>query len=383
MGFLVSTDSCGEYAFYLGDYTPLKDGEWNKYHIDMNNILENCNLNRFSFMNYKDPYQELSIKNFFVASYEDANTPLSNENIKYECEILLSMIKVFDENQQIYWEDVSENVENILYQPNRILAYDIRPGGFLSFKAPENYFSPTLIEMEVLTSHTHWTIELLDSSNNIINTVTIDDENLSMNSWTTIKKEFDREASKEDLLRSFKIYHDSKNSENFLIRYLSFHPFSPPIETSIEGDESCCEVKYCDCEVVYETIYIDEDDDISNYENEDDINKEKETDEKENNNKDKEISEKDNNSKDEEQGNENGESTETNKSNINNNETDNKNKEDNYKEIDNNEANDNTNEIDNTNKREYTDDNDNYKNGEIQKRSLLKRIGSFLNNLNI
>jgi len=60
------------------------------------------------------------------------------------------MIKVFDENQQIYWEDVSENVENILYQPNRILAYDIRPGGFLSFKAPENYFSPTLIEMEVL-----------------------------------------------------------------------------------------------------------------------------------------------------------------------------------------------------------------------------------------
>jgi len=34
----------------------------------MNNILENCNLNRFSFMNYKDPYQELSIKNFFVAS---------------------------------------------------------------------------------------------------------------------------------------------------------------------------------------------------------------------------------------------------------------------------------------------------------------------------
>jgi len=37
MGFLVSTDSCGEYAFYLGDYTPLKDVNINIRKIIINN----------------------------------------------------------------------------------------------------------------------------------------------------------------------------------------------------------------------------------------------------------------------------------------------------------------------------------------------------------
>jgi len=60
------------------------------------------------------------------------------------------MVSIFDENEEIVWDNISRDVDHILYQPNRILAYDIDPDGYLSYKSNEEYVNPLLVEMEVL-----------------------------------------------------------------------------------------------------------------------------------------------------------------------------------------------------------------------------------------
>ena len=62
------------------------------------------------------------------------------------------MINIFDENEEIAWTNVSKGVDHILFQPSRILAYDINPNGYLFFKSEfENkHLNPVMVEMEVL-----------------------------------------------------------------------------------------------------------------------------------------------------------------------------------------------------------------------------------------
>ena len=115
----------------------------------------------------------------------------------------------------------------------------------------------------------------------------------------------------------------------FMLIYIFFNQYNPPIDSSLIYEESCCPVKYCACEVIYETVYVDDDFVIPEDEDDDDINK---------SSKEKRF----------------------------------------YIEENNEEEDDNDDDDDDD---EYNDEKE--KNGDIQKRSLLNKIGSFLNNLNI
>ncbi|ORX83326.1 hypothetical protein BCR32DRAFT_243474 [Anaeromyces robustus] len=222
-------------------------------------------MNRYSFMNFGDPI-DLNIRNLVL--YTNKDTVISNKNIKYQSEILLSMFSIFDENQDIYWTDNSKDIDNILFQPSRILAYNVNPDGYISFSSPKEYISPVLIEMDVLATTTHWVFELLDASGNVINTYILDDNTLSMNNWTSIKDVFEITTTKTDMMKSIKIYHNSSTSESIFIRNIAFQPYNPPLESYSTGEESCCPVKYCMCEIEYETIYVDDDVDIEKLEKE-------------------------------------------------------------------------------------------------------------------
>ncbi|ORX58628.1 hypothetical protein BCR36DRAFT_318250 [Piromyces finnis] len=263
MDLIVATDSCGDdYRFGLGGLNPEKDGDWYKFHIDISSIELQCNINRFSFINLSAKIQELSIKNFY-AKTNIKNTSIANNNKQYECDELASIIPFFNEDQEIDWINISEKVDHMLFQPNRILAYGVNPDGYISFETTEEYTSPILVEMEVLTSYTHWIIEFLDSLGNVLNKIDITNKQLSMDSWTVITQSSENATGeKKNKMKSFKIYHDSTKNEDLIIRSLHFHPYSPPIESGISGDESCCSIKYCACEVVYETVYFDDDDEV-------------------------------------------------------------------------------------------------------------------------
>ncbi|OUM60872.1 hypothetical protein PIROE2DRAFT_62879 [Piromyces sp. E2] len=130
------------------------------------------------------------------------------------------------------------------------------------------------------------------------------------------------EILQNDLFMGFSISTENCGEYEVMINEITPEKkYRPPMETSISGEESCCSIKYCACEIIYETIYIDEDDEIPS-------------------DADIVIDE--------------IEKTNENKNN-------------------NNQA---------RNKEDGDEDENNNKEGNIQKRSLFNRIGSFLNSLN-
>jgi len=326
MELAIATENCGSFPYLLERHKPVElDDGWYRYHIPFDGIYLNCNIDRYTFMNRGVDPVSITIKNFYVGTNKINETEIVNIEKSYECEEIIEMVSIFDENEEIVWGNISKDVDHILYQPNRILAYDINPDGYLSFKSDEEYLNPLLIEMEVLASFTHWTIELLDKTGKMINRLVLDNSNLSMNTWAVVRLPFEMERKGKESFNTFKIYHDSSKSENFIIRTMAFHYYNPPIDSSLIFEESCCPVKFCSCEVIYETVYVDDDFVIPEDEDDDDENR-----------KEKRFYIEENIEEEEEE------------------------------------------EDDD----EY-DDEEKERNGDIQKRSLLNKIGSFLNNLNL
>jgi len=259
----VDTENCGMFPFIIDDTSkPLAklDDGWYRYRVELNNVPLQCNINRYTFMNRYKSTVSLSIKNFYAGTITINETEIVNKEKTYKCEQIIDMINIFDENEEIAWTNVSKGVDHILFQPSRILAYDINPNGYLFFKSEfENkHLNPVMVEMEVLSSYSHWILELFDNKGNIVNKLVIDINDLSMYEWTIIRLPFEKERQGEEYFNSFKIYHDSSSSENFIIRTMAFHHYNPQMDSCLIFEESCCPVKFCDCQIEYETVYVDD-----------------------------------------------------------------------------------------------------------------------------
>jgi len=63
------------------------------------------------------------------------------------------MVGFFNSEEEIDWTNLSEKIDHILYQPNRLVVYGVNPDGYISYKSPKEFQSPIVLEMEVLVSY--------------------------------------------------------------------------------------------------------------------------------------------------------------------------------------------------------------------------------------